>query len=213
MTMTLGEMLRAKLMMADLRDAMEKPKAQEVQPAPAPAPEPEPIPKHHFAITNNLNRTLFAHIKNSPGSRADITSAMVSQGFKMGSVSAVIGQMLRQGLLQADDEGLLHTTTPEYVPIKGHRTLARMKRLEEQAAKRAAAKAKREERKKVVFVSKKTGLPFEKKRPVSSSVVPAAVPMGIPPGIPSTQALLRDMSLLQARELYDELRKLFGGDR
>lgn len=212
--MNLGEMLRAKLMMADLRDAMElKPKVEEAEPAQR--------KRKGFQVTNNMNRIFFEHVKNNPGTRQQLIGEMVTRGFKKGSTTSLVQQMLRQGLLQKDDEGVLHLTVAEYTPVKASRTLKKLEEAKAKAEARERAKAKREERKKVVFVSKKTGLPFEAKRPVSPS---PAVPMGIPsapvssvagPIVRSTwnaQDAVAGLTVLQAKELYAELKKIFNGN-
>lgn len=184
MTFNLGEVLRAKLMMSELRDAMElKPKVE------AP-PERKP-----FQIGNNLNRTLFEQAQCYPTTRKNLTDRMVAMGFGMPSVSSILGQMIKQGILQADDEGVLHVTVAQYTPLKSSKTFKNMQK------KQAAVPP----RKKITFVRKGKG----EERPVSSSPVPVAQPEGIS----YAQAVLRSVSLLQARELYDELKKIFGDNK
>lgn len=208
MTMTLGEMLRAKLMMADLRDAMEKPKAQEAQPAPA------PVSRKGFQVTNNLNRVFFEHVKHNPGTRKVLLEEMVVRGFNAASVYTLIGQMTRQGLLQKDDEGVLHLTVSEYTPVKSNSTLRKMEEARAKAAAKEAAKAKRKQiklsvRKRVVEeVQEEVG---EKERPVSSSLASVAGPI-----VRSTwnaSDYVASLTVVQAQELYAELKKIFGGDR
>lgn len=155
-----------------------------------------------FQVTNNLSRATFEHIKNNPDLRNRVTHALVAKGYKYNSVSAIIGHMLLQGIVQPDDEGVLHTTVPEYVPLKSAASLKRKK-------------AQAQGRKKVIVNVRERTVREEKeesKRPVSSSAVglPALVKEE---KIPRVDALLRSLSVLEARELYDALRNIFGGDK
>jgi hypothetical protein len=191
MQASLGEQLRAALNQWDREEKKEQEPASYQKTSP-------------FQITNNLNREAFARIQRAPGTRKQITQDLVAQGFKLGSVSAVLGHMLRQGVAQVDDEGLMHVTVPEYVPLKSSQTLRNME-------KKKAAQG----RKKVVVVPKKAG----EKRPVSSSVggiaalSPAPAPTLVPAATPAEQfvfKLLESLTVLQARAVYDELKKIFG---
>lgn len=195
MSVNLGELLRAKLMMTQYTEAT-TPKVEEAKPAPAPVPEK----RKPFAISNNLNRVLFEQAQRYPTTRRELVSRMQAMGFKPGSVNTIIGQMLRQELLQTDDDGVLHLTVAEYTPLKSSRT---MRRLELAKAKEAVKQA-RAERKKLVFKRKGEA---EEKRPVSSPPVEAA------PVIKSTwnaHDAVAGLTVLQAKELYAELRAIFG---
>lgn len=151
--------------------------------------------KNPFQVSNNLSRAAFEQVRDFPATRKNVSQALKDRGYQIGSISAVLGQMIRQGVAQADDEGVLHVTTPEYVPLKSSATLRNM-------AKKA------EKRKKIVGGGEK--------RPVSSSVgagLTALVPTPVPEGIPRVDALLRSMSVLEARELYDALKNIFGDNK
>ena len=172
--------------------------------APASAPAPEEPPRAPFQITNNLNRAAFNEVKSSPGTRKQITARLLAKGYKIGSVSSVLGHMIKQGVVQVDDEWVLHVTVPEYVPLKSHKTLMRMK-------KNAAPQKK----KPTVVISKKKE---EVKRPVSSSVgagLTALVPVPTPVPTPfnaeqAAHKVLESLTVLQAKALFNELKKIFG---
>lgn len=183
---------------------------QEEKAAPAPAPA-APVKTYPFQVSNNLNRAAFNEIRDNPGTRKQINDTLVSRGYKLGSVSAVIGQMLRQGVAQLDDEGVLHVTVSEYVPLKSHKTLANMKKKQKQIVVDVR-------KKKVTMVEK---VVKEERRPVSSSAgiaalspAPAPAPaVFVPAAVPPEQFVLHaleSMSVLQARAVYDELKKIFG---
>lgn len=181
-----------------LRATLNKWEREERAPAPA---KPSP-----FQVSNNLNRAAFQEIKDNPDTRKNVTDRLLARGYKIGSVSAVIGHMLRQGVAQLDDEGVLHVTTAEYVPLKSSKTLQNMRK------KAAAKQIMVDVRKRQVRVVK------EEKRPVSASssgkagitaLSPTPAPAPIPAKPWSVYGLLETLSILQARDLYDELKKIF----
>jgi len=188
--MNLGEMLRAKLMMTQYTEAT-TPKEEVQHEAPKLETKRKP-----FQIGNNLNRTLFEQAQSYPTTRKNLTDRMVAMGFKLASVSSIIGQMLRQGLLQADDEGVLHLTVGQYTPIKSAKMLRKM-----EAAK---AKAKPKHKQIKVSVRNRTVEEVQEERPVSS-----------PPVVRESrvQSMLRSLSILEALELYAELKKVFGDNK
>lgn len=200
MQASLGEQLREALSKWDKEEKEQA--AQQAQPASYQKTSP-------FQISNNLNRTAFREIKDRPDTRKQVTERLVAQGYKIGSVSAVIGHMLRQGVAQLDDEGVIHVTTSEYVPLKSYKTLQNMKKRQEQARKKVTEI-------RVDVRKRKVQEKVEEKRPVSSSVgiaalspAPAPTPAPMPTKPWSVYGLLETLSILQARDLYDELKKIF----
>ena len=153
------------------------------------------MPKKYFETTNNVTRATFDHVFNNPGkTRKQILDALAAQGFKNGSTSSLLGQFSTQGHI-VNRGGLYFAQRAEYVPLKT-------------ARRKAEAKP---ERKKVVIVSKRTG----------ETVPPAAVGIAALPKVREAtpqinaawdaETLLNNLSIKQARALYDELRKIFGG--
>jgi len=95
---------------------------------------------------------------------------------------------------------LLYVTTNEYAPLKSSKAL-----------KVAQEKAQQATRKKVVLVSKRTG---EIIPPASAGIAALPTTREAAPQINSAwdaETLLNNLSIKQARALYDELRKIFGG--
>jgi hypothetical protein len=193
--MTLAEQLRAQLAERELAQWAKDDEAHKQMEA---APKRSP-----FQVSNNLCRTAYEQVRDFPDTRKNVTNALKDKGYQIGSISAVIGQMIRQGVAQPDDEGVLHVTTAEYTPLKSSATL----RNREKKAK---------QKKVIVDVRKKTVRVVEE-RPVSSSVraagLTALVPTPVPEGIPRIDALLRSLSVLDARELYDALKNIFGDNK
>jgi flagellar basal body P-ring protein FlgI len=168
-----------------LRQALDSWEPPVETPAPAPA-------KPYFTVTNNVTRVTFEYVRDNPGkNRVEVAKALEKQGFKPGSVSSLLGQMIKQGLLR-ESAHLLYAMTNEYTPIKGSK-----------AMKALAAKPQEQQRKKVVLINKRTG-----------EVVGAAPKVEPTPQINSAwdaEVMLNNLSIVQARALYDSLRKIFGG--
>jgi hypothetical protein len=109
--------------------------------------EPEPTPaKPYFTVTNNVTRVTFEYVRDNPGkTRTEVAKALEKQGFKPGSVSSLLGQMLKQGMMR-ENANLLYATTNEYTPIKGSKAMKTM-----------AAKPQEQQRKVVKLVNTRTG--------------------------------------------------------
>jgi hypothetical protein len=107
--------------------------------------------------------------------------------------------MLKQGMMR-ESAHLLYVTTSEYAPLKSSKAL-----------KVAQEKAQQTTRKKVVLISKRTG---EVIPPASAGIAALPTTREAAPQINSAwdaETLLNNLSIKQARALYDELRKIFGG--
>ena len=146
--------------------------------------EAKPDGRRFFAVTNNVSRVTFEYIKANPSTRTEATKALVAKGFKDNSVTALIGQMLRAGMMVTDASGFLQVTQPEYTPIpQAHKQPPKVK---------------------------KVAMP---KRPVSSRPAPPPVPAPVPaPAVVTNEVehILNTLPIKQARALYDELHKIFG---
>jgi hypothetical protein len=86
----------------------------------------KPTSSVHFAVTNNVCRATFDYVRDNPGKkRVEINKAMEAKGFNAGSVSSLLGQMLKQGMLR-ESAHLLYATIPEYTPLKSSKKLKAM---------------------------------------------------------------------------------------
>jgi hypothetical protein len=155
-------------------------------PPPAPAPT-----KPYFTVTNNVTRVTFNYVRDNPGkTRVEAAKDLEKQGYKPGSVSSLVGQMIKQGLIRESAQ-LLYVTTNEYAPLKGSK-----------AVKALAAKPQEQQRKKVVLVSKRTG-----------EVIPAA-PVAEPTPVVkawSPNDVIDTLTVHQAIALFKALRSVLVG--
>lgn len=143
----------------------------------------KPDGKQLFRVVNNVSRATFDHIKTNPGTRVETTKALVAKGFKASSITALVGQMLRNGMIVLEPSGLLKVAQSEYTPIKSPKQLKKLK-----------------QQKKTVVT----------KRPVSA--LPAAAPGPVPMPVLgwSANEILENLDVKQAVAVYKELKKLFG---
>jgi hypothetical protein len=140
----------------------------------------QPAAPVYFSVTNNVTRITFEYVRDNPGkTRIEVANALGERGFKNSSVTSLLGQMIKQGMMR-ESAHLLYVTANEYTPIKSSKKL-----------KALAAKPQEPQRKIVKLVN-------QPPTPQINSAWDAEV-------------MLNNLSIKQARALYDELRKIFGG--
>jgi hypothetical protein len=164
--------------------------------------------KKTFGITNNISRVTFDYIKNNPGStRKEIIQALEHQGYAGGSTSSLVAQMRRNKMIH-ETNNAYYADIPEYRPIKSLKALRKMED--------ALAPAKRKYEKKAV-----TGIGALLREKIENApAVTASEPLlhttqrSFLTKLVRTQSpedIVGNMTVYQARELYEHLKKLFGG--
>jgi hypothetical protein len=144
---------------------------------------------HRFKPTNNASRETFAFIKNNPNLKAsEIVRHMVKRGFKENSTVSLCTQMVRQGMVSKDVNGGLRVMQDEYAPLKAYKKKAKVK---------------------VVKVPKKevaglAALAPQDKVDTSRSTIVLNRNW-------TAHGVVDKLSVMQARELYDLLKQIFGG--
>lgn len=193
--------------MPDMQTALTKVLNSWNQPEPQPEIKPMNTTQYRatdhltkFKPTNNVTRITFDYIKQHPGlTGGEVSRALVAQGYKQGSTSSVMTQMLYQGQLRRDDERKLYTSVDNYIPIKRHLN-----------AKTAVVKVKslKPTKTKAPNPPKPAKVKPAKVKPAKYAFYPVATEIK-----PATDVgvMLSTMSITQARALYDELKKIFGG--
>jgi hypothetical protein len=167
--------------------------------------------KKTFNVTNNVSRVTFDYIKHNPGStRKEIITALEHEGFGGGSVSSLIAQMRRNKMIH-ETNGLHYADIDEYRPIK---TLKALNKEKDTAPKR------KYEKKAVTGIGallreKLENMPV----PSQDALDAAAYAMGghAPQrkafvSLVRTQApddIIKNLTVFQARELYDRLKQIF----
>jgi hypothetical protein len=155
--------------------------------------------RRYFQPTTNVTRRAFEYIKDNPGcNKAQYTKVLTMEGHNPASLSTLLSQMQYNGLIRNDESGGYHAVASEYRPLKPRSVLKAAQKKDDDAEKRraktAAARAARWAKKEVkeeVSEVKEVREKEAKKHWDASDV-------------------LNGLSVLQARALYDELRKIFG---
>lgn len=143
------------------------------------------VPNHCFKTTNNVTRSTFNYVKNNPGNtRTQIVVALEAQGFNTRSTTSLVAQMIKQGHMR-ETNGVVFAAQPEYTPIK----TTRNKKAKEKPTPAVKGRAQAKSRPKFVPAAE---------APVQINAAWDA------------ETLLNNLSIKQARSLYDELRKIFG---
>lgn len=174
---------------------------------------------HRFGVTNNVSRETFNYVKDNPGStRKEIIAALEHRNFMEKSTSSLLSQMVRQKMMHITN-GLYYADIPEYVPIKTHKPVK----------SKGLVPAREPVKEKRKYTKKSEGIGALLKAKIESAPVPsqtafdaAAYAMGSPARVDrsvltklvrtkSPESIVENMNVLQARELYDYLRKIFGG--
>ena len=177
------------------------------------------MPKNLFPIRNNVTRETFNFIKNNPGSkRKEIITALDHMGFKEASTSSIMSQLCRTKQAHITN-GLYYVDVDEYVPIKNRYTFAKQTKAKAVPVP-VEVKPKRKYTKRAQGVSGIGALLRDKLEAMPNPVYHEDQ---TPPVVPerkgfvslvrnrTPESIIDNMTVYQARELYDHLKKLFGG--
>jgi hypothetical protein len=141
-------------------------------------------------ITSNVSRITFNFVRGNPGlTQVQVADRLEMQGFKPASVTSLLSQMRRAGMILTSENGGLTTAQEAYTPISV--AALRHSRDADNSVRR---------RKRVELVSTRTGEVFNLPNPHPAR-----------PAVPEfdTQALLNSWSIVQARAVYDALKEVF----
>lgn len=167
-----------------------------------------------FAISNNVVRATFDAIKNAPMmKRTEYMEMLKLNGYKDTSVGSVISQLMRAGQIVRNENGNYRVTCDEYKPIKQVKKHKRVIVVD---------KAPEPKPRQIVIVKRRKDDP--------SQGIAALTPDTGGPGLPNVEkfdmgsfkhhrpvafhpsAIVDGLTVLHARELYDYLKKIFGGN-
>lgn len=174
----------------------------------------------YFKPTTNVTRATFNHIKNNPGlNRAQVIKQLEPQGYQMTSTSSIIAQFIRMGYVRRTDDGALFALINEYQPVKtAVLKQSRAKEAKQLKALVSAAKKKvhlksveppKQERKRIVV----SVIGEDKNQRVigaSGGLASLQSAKPVQDGF-DAQRFVDSMTLGQARQVYEVLRKVFGG--
>jgi hypothetical protein len=168
--------------MPDIQTAMAQALEQWNQPETTMTTSP---PELNKLIKNNVSRETFNFVRDNPGTtRHNVVTTLGEKGFKQASVSSLLAQFIRDAQFK-NQFGQLYAVNTEYRPLP-------------QTQKRKPAK-------KIVAVKKPTivAVPDTPKEPIMLVRRPMASF--------NAQEMVNRWSAYQAREVYQELKSIFGG--
>jgi len=181
------------------------------------------ITKPAFQTTGVISKDTFEYIKQHSGQfkGPQIAKNLAEQhNFNPGSVLALITQLKGIGMVARRDDGVLVSTGADYQPVTSAyksklKDEKRAKKLESLARARATkaanvAKRRADEAKKAAKVVQPK--PAQPKPPTTQGIAalqPAPTPV-LETNKWSAENVLNNMSIVEARKLYDELKKIFG---
>jgi hypothetical protein len=137
-------------------------------------------------------------VKLHPGTTAAAACKdLAKNGYKESSVTALMAQFVRANLAVRDNNHGYRVVVDEYVPMK-----AAQKYTKKPKAHSKVKPAKATESKAVGIAALQTdGAEAQVTKRVMTTIIRARTP----------EDILNDMTVLQAKELYEYLKKLFGG--
>ena len=178
--------------MPDLKTEMQKILHAWEQPETTEQPKESTV----FKPTNNVTQATFNFVRDNSGcARNDAIRILVSQGHKKSSVSSLIGQMLRQGHIYKDSDGLLRPNGKVYTPIKSAKTIAKREGKEKKAKSYKVITSKQEAKGLAALVNEPIAQAFEHRPDIRTSI----------------DVIMDTVSLNDAHELYRRLHLYFGG--
>lgn len=163
----------------------------------------QPDGKVRFVETIGVAKAVFDFVRKNPGlPRKDARIALLAQGYKKGSVDSLLSQNVRAGIFKQDANGQLYPVYTEYRPVPNlpamTKTTSKPKKVVAKPARTitliphpATVKAQPKAEAGIAALKVDTGVSFGK--------------------VFNPQELLDTLSVIQARALYDELKKIFGG--
>ena len=163
-------------------------------------PTEQPKGPKLFTPTNNVSQQTFNFIRDNAGcTRVHAIQKLVRDGHKKSSVSSLIGQMLRQGHIYKGSDGTLYANGKEYTPLKSAKTIIN-----------------REKKVKQTKTFK-----IKTPKPSKRALAAAAEAMGginmlvdhtrPPVYLSKIDAIMADIALNDAYDLYRRLHQYFGG--
>jgi len=195
--------------MPDLKTALQsalnewnQPETTPVQTNTAPTPTPASNSTYtptkdgrYFSRTTDVTRATFEYVRDNPHRvTREVVQVLGAQGHNPSSVSSILSQMARTGLITRESDGTYWTHAREYTPVKLSALRRDRKPTKPKAAKPKPVQPKAEAPKATVVLTRKEAAPA----PAPDLRV-----------VNSIDELISTLTIAQAKELFDKLRKMF----
>jgi hypothetical protein len=161
-----------------------------------------------LTLTGNLSKDIFVYIRDNPGClRADIRKVFIEAGFKEASIGSLVSQMVRNKMVSINEVGNLEPKRVYYKPlVSGTKRKEMNKKL---GVARDKPKAAKPPAQGIAALAPEPTQDTAKGREALDRVL--GLPVREARAVYDALCLLRGLDVGDARYMYTELQKLFGG--
>lgn len=162
-----------------------------------------------FEVTTNVTRATFEYVRDNPRCKKEQILKGLSQ-YNETSVGSLLAQFVLQERIHRNEQGEYTALTSEYKPLVTRARWYKLKGIE------PAKKKNREKGKKVIVIKRRTVEDVEAAR-AASGIETLAVAEAKKYGSfkqhkpMSPEEIVNSLNVMQARQLYDYLKHVFGG--
>lgn len=157
--------------------------------------------------TGNMSKDIFNYIKDNPGCLGtDVRKVFVEAGFREDSVGSLISQMVRNKMVGRNEVGNLEAIRVRYTPLASG---AKKKKLYKKLGISRDKPASKPKAQGIAALAPEPTQNTAKGQEAIDKVL--ALPVREARAVYDALCLLRDLNVGEARHLYTELQKLFGG--
>ena len=159
-------------------------------------------------LTGNLSKDIFVYIKENPGClRSDVRQVFVGAGKNESSVGSLLTQMVRNKMVSINEVGNLEAKRVYYKPlVSGAKRKEMNKKL---GVARDKPKAAKPQAQGIAALAPEPTQDTDKGQEALDKVL--AKPVREARAVYDALCILRDLDVGDARYMYAELQKLFGG--
>jgi len=163
-----------------------------------------------LTLTGNLSKDIFVYIRDNPGClRADVRKVFMAAGFKEASIGSLVSQMVRNKMVSINEVGNLEAKRVYYKPLISGAKRKEMNKKLGIARDKPASKPAKPKAQGIAALAPEPTQDIDKGREALDRVL--AKPVREARAVYDALCLLRDLDVGDARYVYAELHKLFGG--
>ena len=163
-----------------------------------------------ITLTGNLSKDIFVYIRDNPGClRADVRKVFIEAGFKEASIGSLVSQMVRNKMVSINEVGNLEAKRVYYKPLISGAKRKEMNKKLGIARDKPASKPAKPKAQGIAALAPEPTPSVDKGQEALDRVL--AKPVREARAVYDALCLLRDLDVGDARYVYTELNKLFGG--
>jgi len=163
-----------------------------------------------LTLTGNLSKDIFVYIRDNPGClRADVRKVFMAAGFKEASIGSLVSQMVRNKMVSINEVGNLEAKRVYYKPLISGAKRKEMNKKLGIARDKPASKPAKPKAQGIAALAPEPTQSADKGQEALDKVL--AKPVREARAVYDAMCILRDLDVGEARYVYAELHKLFGG--